>query len=43
MEKRETKTSEKTTCKGCYMYTICILRKEGLAPALRDCYVEVKH
>ena len=42
MEKKETKPIEKTTCRGCYMYSICVLRQEGLAPALRDCYIEVK-
>lgn len=43
MKKKEEETKQKTSCKGCYMYTICDLRKMGLAPALRTCYIEVKN
>ena len=40
MEKQATLPTEKTTCKGCYMYTICDMRKGGYAPALRTCHIE---
>lgn len=43
MEKKQNKTEYKQTCKGCYMYTICDIRKGGYAPDLRTCYIEVKH